>query len=248
MSGAAGRTAEVSEATGLSEAAGKLKVDVEEEPEKLAGVIDGRRSRPAGGAGNGATSHNAPAPADEHPPTLRPAQPPLTPAEDAHRKALRRSVLLEVIVSVIVLVLTTVLTGTLPGRAQAEAASSPTTTDTAVQTASVTEVPFTVDAPGVKAQGKVQLTLDPGRAGPNSLQAVVYAADGGFSTVPELRVSFSLDSQDIGPLDAKLVDRGGYWAADTVNLPIPGEWTMRVTVRVTEIDQVSVERKVNITR
>ncbi|WP_338684277.1 copper resistance CopC family protein [Streptomyces acidiscabies] len=171
----------------------------------------------------------------------------LTPAEDAQRRALRRSVLLEVVVSVIVLVITTVLTGTLPGRAEAEAATS-SSQEVGVLTTSVTRVPFGISSPGVKAQGTVQITLDPGRVGPNSLEAVVYAADGGFATVPELRVSFSLPSQDIGPLEAKLVNRGGYWAADALSLPIAGDWTMRVTVRVSDIDQVSVEEKVRIER
>ncbi|MET8981518.1 copper resistance protein CopC [Streptomyces sp. NPDC004539] len=167
----------------------------------------------------------------------------LTPAEDAQRRALRRSVLLEVIVSVVVLVITTVLTGTLPGRAEAEAATS-SSSEVGILTTSVSRVPFSVAVPGTKAQGTVQITLNPGRVGPNSLEAVVYAADGGFATVPELRISFSLDSQDIGPLATKLVNRGGYWAADSVSLPIAGEWTMRVTVRVSEVDQVSVEQKV----
>ncbi|WP_416973634.1 copper resistance protein CopC [Streptomyces sp. 4F14] len=171
----------------------------------------------------------------------------LTPAEDAQRRALRRSVLLEVVVSVIVLVITTVLTGTLPGRAEAEAATT-SSAEAGVLATSVTRVPFSVTSPGVKAQGTVQVTLNPGRVGPNSLEAVVYAADGGFATVPELRISFSLDAQDIGPLDAKLVNRGGYWAADSLALPIAGEWTMRVTVRVSEVDQVSVEEKVRIER
>jgi len=171
----------------------------------------------------------------------------LTPAEHAHRRALRRSVLLEVVVSVIVLVITTVLTGTLPGRAEAEAATR-STAESGILTTSVSRVPFSLTVPGKKAEGTVQVTLNPGRVGPNSLEAVVYAADGGFATVPELRISFSLDSQDIGPLAAKLVNRGGYWAADSVSLPIAGEWTMRVTVRVSEVDQVSVEQKVWIQR
>ncbi|QNP75889.1 copper resistance protein CopC/CopD [Streptomyces roseirectus] len=171
----------------------------------------------------------------------------LTPAEDAHRRALRRSVMLEVVVSVIVLVITTVLTGTLPARAEAEAAATPAA-ESGILTTSVTRVPFSVAVPGTKAQGTVQITLNPGRVGANSLEAVVYAADGGFATVPELRISFTLPTQDIGPLEANLTNRGGYWAADSLNLPIPGDWTMRVTVRVSEIDQVTVEKRVRIER
>ncbi|MGW6925030.1 copper resistance CopC/CopD family protein [Streptomyces sp. NPDC054950] len=178
-----------------------------------------------------------------------PAGAALTPAEDAQRRALRRSVLAEVVVSVVVLVFTTVLTGTLPGRAAAEAATAEQSAGLPV--ASVTNIPFTIgsDSPGAHGvSGKVQVTLDPGRVGDNGLQAVVYGPDGGFVSIPELRISFSLPDQDIGPLDAKVTDRGGYWAADTVNLPLPGTWEMKVTVRVSETDQVSESKPVEIVR
>ncbi|MFC4505674.1 MULTISPECIES: copper resistance CopC/CopD family protein [Streptomyces] len=169
---------------------------------------------------------------------------PLAPAEDARKQALRRSVLAEVAVSVVVLVLTTILTGTLPGRAEAEAAT--TEQSAGLPVASVTTIPFDLGKPGLR--GKVQVTLDPGQVGENSLQAVVFGPDGGFVTIPELRISFTLPSQDIGPLNAKLVDKGGYWAATDVNLPIEGTWEMKATVRATDIDQVSVTRDVQIVR
>ncbi|MCL7426344.1 copper resistance protein CopC [Streptomyces sp. YS415] len=169
-----------------------------------------------------------------------PPPPPHAPSDEAQRRALRRSVLAEVTVGVVVLVITTVLTATLPGRAVAEAAgAAPPTGGTVAVT-----VPFDVGVPG--GAGKVELTLDPGRVGDNALQAVVLGPDGGLSAVPELRVSFTLPAQDIGPLDADLTDRGGYWANSFVNLPLAGTWTMKVTVRVSEIDQVSVERRIDV--
>ncbi|MFD7136740.1 copper resistance protein CopC [Streptomyces sp. NPDC059894] len=173
-----------------------------------------------------------------------PDGPSLTPPEDAHRRALRRSVLAEVVVSVVVLGLTTVLTGTLPARAEAEAATAERSTGLPV--ASVTTVPFDAGATG--GRGTVQITLDPGRVGSNSVQAVVYGPDGGFAAVPELRVAFTLPGQDIGPLDARLTDRGGYWTATSFTLPLPGTWEMKVTVRTSEIDQVSETARVRIVR
>ncbi|MGW3102826.1 copper resistance CopC/CopD family protein [Streptomyces sp. NPDC001100] len=161
---------------------------------------------------------------------------------DGYRRGLRRSVLLEVAVGVTVLVITTLLTNTLPGRAAAEAQQ--TATPAGIPAASVTMVPFRVGDAG----GKVQITLDPGRVGENSVEAVVYGPDGGFATVPELRLSFTLPSQKIGPLDADIKDEGGYWGTNSLNLPIAGTWTMKVTVRTSDIDQVSVERKVRIVR
>ncbi|MFI7499573.1 copper resistance CopC/CopD family protein [Streptomyces sp. NPDC049687] len=193
-------------------------------------------------AGGSSESTGAPLPAE--PPGTPAAGRRLTPAEAAHSRALRRSVLLEVAVSVVVLVLTTILTGTLPGRAAAEAAT--TQQSAGLPVASVTTIPFDLGKPGLR--GKVQVTLDPGRVGGNSVQAVVYGPDGGFVTIPELRLSFTLPSQDIGPLDAKVTDRGGYWASDDLDLPIPGTWEMKATIRVSDIDQVSETKDVLIER
>lgn len=161
-------------------------------------------------------------------------------------RALRRSALAEVAVAVVVLGVTTVLTGTLPARAEAEAAADGTAATSGLPTASVTMIPFDLGKPG--ARGNVQVTLDSGRVGRRSVEAVVYGPDGGLSTVPELRLSFTLPAQKIGPIDAKVTNRGGYWGSDSLNLPIPGTWTMKATVRVSEVDQVSASRTVRITR
>ncbi|MFF6989307.1 copper resistance protein CopC [Streptomyces sp. NPDC010273] len=163
-------------------------------------------------------------------------------SQDRLRRGLRRSVLVEVAVGVAVLVVTTLLTNTLPGRAAADAQQ--TATPAGIPAASVTTVPFRVGDAG----GKVQITLDPGRVGENSVEAVVYGPDGGFATVPELRLSFTLPTQKIGPLDADIKDEGGYWGTNSLNLPIAGTWTMKVTVRTSDVDQVSVSRDVRIVR
>ncbi|MGW4166548.1 transporter [Streptomyces sp. WAC 01325] len=167
---------------------------------------------------------------------------PPAPAEAGaeQRSALRRSVLAEVAVGAAVLAVTTLLTSTLPGRAVAEAAAG----TPAVVGASVTNVPFDVGTPG--GHGKVQVTIDPGRVGDNSIEALVYGPDGGVSVVPELRISFTLPAKDIGPVDAELTDKGGYWGNSFLNLPIAGKWEMKVTVRTTEVDQVSETRTVVI--
>ncbi|WP_411575963.1 copper resistance CopC/CopD family protein [Streptomyces mutabilis] len=171
-----------------------------------------------------------------------PVPPPGTVGE-AHRRGLRRSVLAEAGVAAVVLGITTVLTSTVPGRAAAEAAR--TAPAGGVLPASVTTIPFEIGASG---RGTVQITLDPGRTGDNAVQAVVFGPDGSLAAVPELRLSFTLPDQDVGPIDAALVDRGGYWSANSLTLPLPGTWTMRTTVRVSEIDQVSESRRIRIER
>ncbi|WP_408052958.1 copper resistance CopC/CopD family protein [Streptomyces sp. HO565] len=163
-------------------------------------------------------------------------------AVTAHRRGLRRSVLAEAVVAAVVLVLTTLLTSTLPGRAATEAARSAPAGG--VLPASVTTIPFDAGASG--GRGTVQITLDPGRTGDNAVQAVVFGPDGSLAAVPELRLSFTLPDREIGPIAAELVDRGGYWSANSLTLPLPGTWTMKATVRVTEVDQVSETRRIRI--
>ncbi|MEU5700477.1 copper resistance CopC/CopD family protein [Streptomyces aurantiacus] len=165
----------------------------------------------------------------------------------ARHRFLRRSVLAEVVVGVAVLLITTVLTGTQPGRAELETAAAESAVAAADDpTTSTTLIPFDVGTPG--GQGKVQLVLEPGRVGENTVEAVVIGPDGGIATVPEIRLSFTLRSQKIGPIDARLTDQGGYWGTRSLNLPLAGTWTMKVTIRTSDIDQVAETRQVKIAR
>ncbi|MEU6811792.1 copper resistance protein CopC [Streptomyces sp. NPDC046831] len=167
-----------------------------------------------------------------------------SPALEARRRGLRRSVLAEVAVSVVVLGITTTLTGTLPGRAATEAADAAPVAGG--RTASVTTIPFDLGTPG--GHGTVQITLEPGRVGQNAVEAVVFGADGGLAIVPELRLSLSLPAKDIGPIDAGLTDKGGYWGTDDLDLPLAGTWTAKATVRTSELDQTSASRTIRILR
>ncbi|MFJ7337972.1 copper resistance protein CopC [Streptomyces sp. NPDC101110] len=160
------------------------------------------------------------------------------------RRLLRRSVLVEVAVAAVVLMVTTVLTGTLPARAQAEAARQAPAG--ALPPTTLVTVPYDTGTASVSGRGTVQVTLDPARVGENGIQAVVAGSDKGLTVVPEVRITFSLPSRKVGPIDAELVDRGGYWSTNSVNLPLAGNWTMKTTVRVSDVDQVSVERRVRI--
>ncbi|MEU5364995.1 copper resistance protein CopC [Streptomyces sp. NPDC005925] len=215
------------------------------------------RSRHWAAKGTATAGHRVPQPAGGPPlptdtrpePERNPAtQPASDPDEDAaHRRGLRRSVLTEAAVGVLVLLLTAALTGTQPGRTAAEAGAETDqdgTTAGSMPAATVTSVPF--DVGGAGGQGTVQITLDPGRVGRNRVEAVVLARDGGPATVPGLRLTFTLTSREVGPLDAALTDRGGYWTTDTLTLPLPGTWTMRATIRVSDLDQVTVTRRVRI--
>lgn len=202
------------------------------------------------GQGAGETVTDGPdtpdAPGSDGPGAPGTAPEPPEPTAGHYRRALRRSVLAEVLVAVVVLLITTVLTGTLPARAEAEAAGAPRPQVAGLPGAEAFTVPYDVGTPG--GRGTVQITMDPGRVGENGIQAVVFGPNGALTFVPEVRISFTLAAEDIGPLDAKVTDRGGYWATNDLNLPLEGTWTMKLTIRVSELDQVSETRQVRITR
>ncbi|MGW2283587.1 copper resistance CopC/CopD family protein [Streptomyces phaeochromogenes] len=228
----------------LTDAEEPLRVPVLETVGARAG--GGADSGPGAGSSSGDTAESTSAAAGDGSEDKPENESEQASAPGVRRGALRRSVLAEVVVGVVVLVITTVLTGTQPGRAEIETAAAEETAAAGQRTASTTLIPFDVGTPG--GQGKVQIVLEPGRVGENTVEAVVIGPDGGIATVPEIRLSFTLASQKIGPIDAGLTNKGGYWGTSSLNLPIPGTWTMKVTVRTSDIDQVSETRRVKILR
>ncbi|MFF8957642.1 copper resistance CopC/CopD family protein [Streptomyces sp. NPDC014894] len=166
---------------------------------------------------------------------------------DPGRSGLRRSVLAEAAVAVVVLAVTTVLTATEPGRTQEEAAKSGSGAAAPAAAQGPTELKLPFDTGGPDGRGTVRLTLDPARAGGNELHLWVESPDGKPMDVPEVKVSLTLRSQQIGPLPvtpARL--SAGHWSAGTVQIPMPGDWTVKVTVRSSDIDQTTIDKSVRI--
>ncbi|MFB7860891.1 copper resistance CopC/CopD family protein [Streptomyces sp. NPDC056069] len=166
---------------------------------------------------------------------------------DPERAGLRRSVLTEAAVAVVLLAVTTVLTSTEPARTEEETGKGRATAGAAAVPDRPIDVRIPFDTGGVDGKGTVQLTLDPGRTGANALHIYVLRPNGRPLDVPEIKVAFTLKEKDIGPLPV-LPDRiqTGHWSANGVQLPMPGEWLMQVTVRTSDIDQTTIEKNVKI--
>ncbi|MFF9806953.1 copper resistance protein CopC [Streptomyces coeruleorubidus] len=203
-------------------------------------------SKGSGAAGGPGEPEKPEVPEEQREPSGTPEPVAGSGEEDTRRRGLRRSVLVEVAVAAVVLLITTLLTTTLPGRAQAEAAQRPPAG--ALPPTTLVTVPYDTGASTgtLAGRGTVQVTLDPARVGENGVQAVVSGADKGLVIVPEVRITFTLPSRKVGPIDAGVTDAGGYWSANSVNLPLPGTWTMKTTVRVSDVDQVTVSKQVRI--
>ncbi|WP_435127509.1 FixH family protein [Actinacidiphila sp. bgisy144] len=176
-------------------------------------------------------------------------------AADPFRGALRRSVLAEAAVAVVLLGVTTVLSGSQPGRAAEEqkalapapSASSGTGTTSSGQAPIAVTVPY--DTGGPKGKGTAAVTVTPGRAAtPNQVRLVLKNTAGTPVDVPEVRLAFTLPAQNLGPIPITLKHTGtGRWTASAAQLPLPGTWQMSVTVRTSDIDEVTETKKVKVT-
>ncbi len=167
---------------------------------------------------------------------------------DPHRFGLRRSVLAEAGVAVVLLAVTTVLTQTEPGRTEedAKAAGASSATSAAPATGAVTlDMPF--DTGGQNGKGVVRVELDPARVGANDLHLYVERPDGTALDIPEVKVALTQKAKDIGPLPvAPDHITTGHWSADGVQIPMAGDWEVAVTVRTSDIDQVTLTKNAQI--
>ncbi|MFJ9039845.1 copper resistance CopC/CopD family protein [Streptomyces sp. NPDC102406] len=163
---------------------------------------------------------------------------------DPHRFGLRRSVLAEAGVAVVLLAVTTVLTSTEPGRTEEQAKSATSAAQTQSGPLSL-KMPFDTGAPDGK--GRILLDLDPGRTGTNEMHVYVERPNGKAFDVPEVKVALTLEAKKIGPLPV-VPDRiaTGHWSASNVQVPGAGDWKIAVTVRTSDIDQVTVTKNAKI--
>ncbi|MEU7557308.1 copper resistance CopC/CopD family protein [Streptomyces eurythermus] len=168
---------------------------------------------------------------------------------DENRFGLRRSVLAEAGVALVLLAVTTTLTQTEPGRTEQEAkaaTSSPAGSGTSAASGALTlDMPF--DTGGTDGKGVVRVDLDPARVGGNTMHVYVQRPNGRAFDVPEVKISFTLEAQKIGPLPVNPDHiTTGHWSANGVQLPVAGNWKIAVTVRTSDIDQATVSKNAQI--
>ncbi|MFI1014475.1 copper resistance protein CopC [Streptomyces sp. NPDC020965] len=168
---------------------------------------------------------------------------------DPGRTRLRRSVLAEAGIAVVVLAVTTVLTTTEPGRTEEEAAR--TTTGAAQNGAGAPQGPaertLPFDTGGANGKGTLRLSLGPAAPGANEMHLWVDGPGGKPMDVPELKISLTLQDKQIGPLPVTPTRlAAGHWSAGSVQIPMPGDWQLQVTVRTSDIDQTTIDETVRI--
>jgi copper transport protein len=135
---------------------------------------------------------------------------------------LRRSVLVELALAVVILVLTSVLVQ-----------QSPT-----VSAAAAGGQPFDVTKPlqgSSGSSGTVEFSLAPATSGINSLHIYLQNAAGEATQPAGIKVQLANRDRGIGPLNVVLQPDGpGHYAANSMNIPGSGTWTLTVIVRADE--------------
>ncbi|MFK0125520.1 copper resistance CopC/CopD family protein [Streptomyces nigra] len=166
---------------------------------------------------------------------------------DPNRFGLRRSVLAEAGVAVVLLAVTTMLTSTEPGRTEEQAAASSSSATTEANAAGALTLDMSFDTGGEDGKGVVRIDLDPARSGANEMHVYVLRPNGRAFDIPEVKVAFTLEAQDIGPLPV-VPDHisTGHWSASGVQIPMAGDWKIAVTVRTSDIDQATVSKNAQI--
>ncbi|MFD3586738.1 copper resistance CopC/CopD family protein [Streptomyces sp. NPDC058683] len=171
---------------------------------------------------------------------------------DPNRFGLRRSVLAEAGVAVALLAVTTVLTQTEPGRTEQDAKAASSASSTSSSSASNSSsgaltLDMSFDTGGKDGKGVVRVDLDPAAVGTNEMHVYVQRPNGRAFDIPEVKVAFTLAAKKIGPLPvAPDHVTTGHWAANGVQIPMAGDWQISVTVRTSDIDQVTVSKNAQI--
>ncbi len=144
--------------------------------------------------------------------------------------AVRRAVSVEVAGMVLVLIATAGLTGATPPR-QATAASAVDVTVTAV-----------------RDDLNAQIDLLPAVTGGTTMHVTILAGAGIVEPADEITVTAELADQQIGPIEIPTVPAGpNHVTTNEANFPLAGRWTLTVTARFGEFDQVVFDTEVDVT-
>ncbi len=154
---------------------------------------------------------------------------PVEAGDAAARKKLVRSIGLEVLVVLAVFGVAAGWRFTPPPRALAIAAAQPATTH--IHT----------------AKAMADLVVAPGRAGPVAASIVIMTGDFGPLDAKEVTLVLSKPDSGIGPLKRPAHKPGdGTWRVDDLVVPVPGRWTARLDILVSDFDMIEIEGPVDI--
>ncbi|MBX6357425.1 MAG: copper resistance protein CopC [Micromonosporaceae bacterium] len=148
------------------------------------------------------------------------------------RPHLLRAVGVELAVTAVVLGLSSVLVQSTPGRTEAA-------------TPAPSEI-STYDKTLTSSLYSLEVQVDPAKVGNNSVHLYAYTPEGTPQPVAEWSATAALPSANVEPITISLLKITDNHAIGEVQLPSPGQWQLRFTLRTSDIDQATVTTEVPI--
>jgi copper transport protein len=172
-------------------------------------------------AGAGSAGSEADDDDDDDDRVAEPPEPPVRP--------LRRAILAELAITGVVLAVAAALVQTPPARSAAP-------TDVAG--------PYSVTLSSNLY--RLRLDLDPAKVGGNTLHLYAYDLNGQPQAVVEWRATAAPVDGRIEPLDVPMLPITADHAVAEPNFPSAGEWELKLTLRLSDVDQATVSHRVTI--
>ncbi|MEV6373548.1 copper resistance CopC/CopD family protein [Micromonospora musae] len=155
----------------------------------------------------------------------------LDAAPAAAVRRLRRSVVGEILLGVAVVSITAVLVNTVPAR-----------------TSYAPPVHATVPVPAAAAESaaglrdaSVEVNIEPARSGNNVADIYLTGPDGSLVAVPEISGRLESPDRDVPALPVTVTAaEPGHYVANSMSIPFPGEWVLRLDIRVSDFDETPV--------
>ena len=105
--------------------------------------------------------------------------------------------------------------------------------------------PVSVHIHALKAMA--DLTITPGHAGPVAVSMIIMTGDFGPLDAKEVTLVLSKPDSTIEPLKRAATKAGdGSWRVDNLAIPIPGRWTARLDILVSDFEMAKIEAPVDI--
>ncbi|MEQ7004715.1 copper resistance protein CopC [Actinopolymorpha sp. B17G11] len=105
-------------------------------------------------------------------------------------------------------------------------------------------IPYDTGGPG--GQGTIQLVVQPPKVGVTTMHLATVGKDGRPVDPVEISAAAKLTEPDVGPINLKVAKASqGHYISLPI-FPLAGQWTITVTIRTSDVDQVTVTAPVDI--
>ncbi|RWC47772.1 MAG: copper resistance protein CopC [Mesorhizobium sp.] len=96
-------------------------------------------------------------------------------------------------------------------------------------------------------QAMADLSITPGHAGPVVASMVIMSGDFGPLDAKQVTLVLSKPDSGIEPLKRGATKPGdGSWRVDNLVIPVPGRWTVRIDILVSDFEMVKIEAPIDI--